>query len=448
MNCDLSLKGLPGDKSISHRALLISSLSARPVLLNGVNLGGAVLPLVKGLMKLGVRIERAGPDALSVCGGLFHSNPATRLYMGPSSAAARLLIGLLAGTGTAAIVDGNAVLRARPMDFVVEPLNSLGADIRYLGEAGRLPVAIEKGAFRGGRARMRVASAQAVSALLLAAFGANRAVEIETVAHARDHTERLLVEMGMEIRRQDRLVIAEPSGKQLPAADALPAVWSIPADPSTLAYPAALAALRGRFGSVSADGVGINPTRIGFFEVLKQVTGAELCVQTEGLVLGEPVGRVVVNGNSVQPEPVSLSGKSLVHSMIDEVPLLVAVMGLTGVGGRLTDCEELVFKETNRLDSTARMLRTFGLDVETSNDGFRLGKFKPVATGRTEPLVVPSFGDHRIAMTTVVVANSLRVPVLVEDGRCYLTSAPGFPALMRQLRVPVKVEGSHLQVGR
>jgi len=440
-----SLSCFPGDKSITHRALLIAALAGHPTILEGLNLGGAVVPLVDGLKQLGVQfsetengLEVKPPPVLS-------AKPGTVLHMGASSAAARLLIGLLAGFGLRAVVDGDIGLRSRPMDWIVEPLTQMGAIIHYLEQPGCLPVEVKSSQFHGGRVRLRVTSAQALSAVLLAGFAANKQVVIDTMGQARDHTERLLASLGVSIHQTYNQLMATPSGSPFQAAAALPERWIIPKDPSAAAYLAAAHCLSERQSTASFTGLCLNPTRLGFFSFLR-MCGVPIQLEYSHNVVGEPVGTIRVKAPRSELLPVHWSGKARAHAMIDEIPLAAAVASFAAGPSVFDDCEELAFKETDRLRSTYDLLRAFGVMIDISNASIMIG-------GRTEKRVaaiqkmIPSFSDHRIAMTATVLACVMGNRMTILNGSCCETSYHDFPMAMRSFGFPVNAHGAHIEVG-
>jgi 3-phosphoshikimate 1-carboxyvinyltransferase len=431
---------LPGDKSISHRSLLVACLGKTPAELINLNLGGAVTPLTFALEKLGVRFETSGPGIEVIPPSSFAPCANTALQLGPSSAAARMLIGVLAGLGVSCIVDGDHVLRCRPMQWIVEPLNEMGAAISYIAAKGRLPVRIRPSKFVGGTAELQVVSAQAASSLLLAAYAAGVPIKIRKVASARDHTERMLSALGTTVIVEEGSIEFKPATRRREIG-----TWRIAADPSAAAYLAAAHVLSGRSKKLQLSNICLNPTRLGFFDFLSQC-GATVDMRTNSEVFGEPVGTIEVSAAARLRPPCFWGGKSRIHSMIDEVPLAAAVAAVAGPG-TFTDCEELVFKETNRLMTTQQLLSAFACKSHVGENGIAV--FERVAA---KPLgnsvVVDSFGDHRIAMSAAVLACALRVKATILDGSCVVTSFPNFAAAMTQCGFPVHASGKHLEVGK
>ena len=408
---------LPGDKSISHRALLVAAATGGESRLHGINLCGAVLPLLEALRQLGATVTVAdGEVRVGSIDRRLKTEPV--LNLGPSSAAARLLLGLLVGLGVAAIIDGDETLRPRPIDWVVEPLRALGAELEYLRAEGQLPVRIGRGRLCEGTAYLTVGSAQARSAVLLAAWAAGVAVDVRQAIHSRDHTQRLLRSLGCGLEVRADGVVLTPV-----ACPAFP-LYRVPLDPSAVAYPVAAHLLRGAAEPLRIDGVCLNPTRTGFFETLREC-GIEVSYGAMTDRFGEPVGSLTVSG-TWQAEFLEVGNQDRFHAMIDEIPLAAAVATrLPGVS-RFGGAGELIFKESNRIESTAAMLRAFGAAVRTAADAFTVHGGTELTAAR-----VPSYNDHRIAMTAAALGVSLAGRTVVEQGGCTETSFPHFAETMR-----------------
>ncbi|WP_254885468.1 3-phosphoshikimate 1-carboxyvinyltransferase [Streptomyces sp. NA02950] len=426
---------VPGDKSVSHRALLAALLPGAPsrLTLRGANLGGAVRALLPALRGLGLRTHTDGDTLTVERDGAPVPQPVRPhptvtdwpegvpyLETGGSSAAARLLIGLLAGTGRSAVVDGDETLRHRPMDWLVTPLVQLGADIRYLAEPGRLPALVRTPVRRPGAVDLAVGSAQARSGVLLAAVAARLAVEIRHPVRSRDHTERMLSAFGARLTEGPGAVGYDGG------AYTVPPVVDIPADPSLAAYPVAAQLLGHGGGELRVPDVCLNPTRLGFFEVLRRA-GADLGYEdTRPGSSGETVGTIVARGGLDGVTAVRVDDPATLHTLIDEVPLLALVAARLPGTSWIGCAEELRFKETDRLTTTARMASAFGARVEVADDGLRVTGGAPLAAGE-----VPGFEDHRIAMAAATLAMSLPGRTTVLGGGCHRTSFPDFAEVQR-----------------
>ena len=417
--------GVPGDKSISHRALMFGALAVGTTEISGLLEGEDVLRTAAAMRALGAEVERLGPGAWRVSGrgvgGLVE--PGDVLDMGNSGTAARLLLGLLAGHPLFAVMTGDASLRKRPMKRVTDPLSATGAAF-WTREGGRLPLAV-----RGAADPLPidyvlpVASAQVKSACLLAGLcapGTTRVVEKEPT---RDHTENMLRHFGATVSVQDtpegRVVLLEGQ-PELVAAPVL-----VPGDPSSAAFPI-VAALLVPGSRVVVENVGLNPLRTGIITTLREM-GAALRVENERVAGGEPVGDVVA-------EYTALAGVTVppgrAPSMIDEYPVLAVAAAAARGTTRMKGLAELRVKESDRLSATAALLTANGVRVEIEGDDMIVhGTGGAVPGGGT----VETHMDHRIAMSALVLGLAARAPVTVDDAAFIDTSFPGFATLMNGL---------------
>ncbi|MFF0486044.1 3-phosphoshikimate 1-carboxyvinyltransferase [Streptomyces sp. NPDC004435] len=431
---------VPGDKSVTHRALLAAMLPGAPdtVTIRNANLGGAVRALLPAMRALGLAVETdgtaAGGGVLTVRRGAAPVPQPRREHHGVtgwpqdvpylqtegSSAAARLLVGLLAGTGTRAVVDGDEVLRHRPMEWLVEPLVALGADIRHLGDPGRLPVLVESPVHRPGTVDLKVGSAQARSAVVLAAVAARLPVTVRHPVRSRDHTERMLAAFGAGLTELERTVVCDGGGYTVPP------VIDVPGDPSLAAYPLAAHLLWGDGSELRLPDVGLNPTRLGFFDVLR-TAGADIAYADRRLTSGgEPVGTIVARGGLDGVTALDVDEPALLHALIDEVPLLAMVAAALPGTSRIGCAAELRFKETDRLATTARLGAAFGARVDVVDDGLLVRGGAPLTAGP-----VPAHEDHRLAMAAATLAVSLPGRTTVLGGGCHRTSFPDFADVQR-----------------
>ena len=404
---------VPGDKSISHRALMFAGLLE----------GEDVLRTAAAMRALGAEVMQDGPGAWRVAGrgvgGL--REPDDVLDMGNSGTAARLLCGLLAGHDLFAVMTGDASLRRRPMRRVTEPLEACGA--RFQGRTGgRLPLAIQ-----GARDalpleyRLPVASAQVKSALMLAGLNAPGWTRIEEPAPTRDHSERMLRHFGAEVRVEqdgDGRIIHLRGQPELMAADVL-----VPGDPSSAAFPL-VAALLVPGSVVTVQGVGLNPLRTGLFAALRDM-GAQLDVADERIEGGEAVGDVTATYTGLHGADIPADRAP---SMIDEYPVLAVAAACAGGTTRMRGLEELRVKESDRLAATTAMLRVNGVLAEVEGDDLVVHGGNMPGGGRVETHM-----DHRIAMSALVLGMATGEPVSVDNAAFIDTSFPGFADLMRGL---------------
>ncbi|MDT7950382.1 MAG: 3-phosphoshikimate 1-carboxyvinyltransferase [Acetobacteraceae bacterium] len=424
---DAPLQGtiaVPGDKSISHRALMFAGLAVGETVITGLLEGEDVLRTAAAMRALGADVLREAGGRWRVAGrgigGL--REPDDVLDMGNSGTAARLLCGIIATHDLFAVMTGDASLRRRPMRRVTDPLAQSGA-VFSGREGGRLPLAI-----RGARSAMPldyvlpVPSAQVKSAVLLAGLNAPGWTRVEEKEATRDHTERMLRHFGAE-------VLVEPNGAgriasvrgqpELRAADVL-----VPGDPSSAAFPlVAAATVPG--SEVTVRGVALNEARTGLFRTLQEM-GASLAIDGRRVEGGEDVGDITViytalRGIDVPPERAP--------SMIDEYPVLaVAAASAQGIT-RLHGLGELRVKESDRLAATASLLAVNGVKVEIEGDTLIVhGQGTPAGGG-----LVVTHMDHRIAMSALVLGLACAEPVRIDDSGFIATSFPGFVELMQGL---------------
>jgi 3-phosphoshikimate 1-carboxyvinyltransferase len=431
---------VPGDKSISHRALLAALLPGAPreLTVRNANLGGAVRALLPALAALGLRTElRDGalivePNAVPVPQPV-RPHPEVRdwpagvpyLETEGSSAAARLLIGVLAGAGVRAVVDGDEVLRHRPMEWLVDPLRALGARIGYLGTPGRLPIFVHGPVCHEGTVDLAVGSAQSRSAVLLAAVAAGVPVTLHQQVRSRDHTERMLAHFGADLE------VTAAGTRFLGGGCTVPETLEVPGDPSLAAYPVAAHLLWGN-GELAVRGICLNPTRLGFFEVLRRA-GADIRYQYRRTVGGERVGSVLVRGGLHTAGPIRVTERSLLHALIDEVPLVAAVAARLPGTSWIGCAEELRFKETDRLETTAQMCAAFGARVAVHKNGLTITGGTPLRAGP-----IPSFEDHRVAMAAATLAAALPGRTTVLGGGCHRTSFPDFVAVLHAIGARIR----------
>lgn len=424
---------VPGDKSISHRALMLSALAVGRSTVDGLLEGEDVLATAAAMRALGATIAREegpGPeggapvvrwviDGVGV-GGL--SEPADILDMGNSGTAARLLMGLLASHPLVAVMTGDASLRKRPMARVATPLEKMGARIITRG-GGRLPATVV-GARKPVpiRYRLPVPSAQVKSAILLAGLNTpGRTVVVEPEA-TRDHTERMLRAMGavitVETEADGARVISLEGQPELAARD-----LTVPGDPSSAAFPV-VAGLITPGSQVTVRNVCLNPGRDGLFTTLREM-GADLTVEAARDVGGEPVGDLVARASRLTAVTVPAERAP---SMIDEFPVLAAAAATARGTSRFEGLAELRVKESDRLQAVADGLALAGVVVRTGEDWMEIdGCDGPVPGGAT-PVVTHL--DHRIAMAFLVLGLAAENGMTVDDDRMIATSFPGFRGLM------------------
>lgn len=418
----------PGDKSISHRALLLNAMAVGRARATGLLEGEDVLAMAAALRALGARVgreeTREGPvwtiDGVGVQG---FRTPDDVLDMGNSGTAARLLAGAMAGSPVVACMTGDASLRSRPMARVTDPLARMGA--RFLArDGGRLPMAMQGAAEPMPLDyRSPVASAQVKSAILLAGLAAPGETRVVEPVQTRDHTERMLARMGAEVEsgpgEDGGWAVTLQGQPELQAIDV-----DVPADPSSAAFPL-VAALITPGSEVRLDHVGLNPARAGLIETLKEM-GGEIETVDPREAGGEPVADLVVKasrlkGVDVPPERAA--------SMIDEYPILAIAAAVAEGDTRMLGVEELRVKETDRLAAMARGLAAAGVAVAETRDSLTVTGAARVPGGVT----VAAELDHRIAMAFLTLSLVAEAPVTVDDAEPIATSFPTFRGLMESL---------------
>lgn len=417
---------VPGDKSISHRALILAALTVGESTVTGLLEGEDVIHTAEAMRALGARVERTGEGAWRVHGvgvGGFAA-PAAPLYFGNSGTGCRLVMGAVAGCPITAIFDGDASLRKRPMRRILDPLERMGARVIEAAEGGRLPLTL-KGATDPIPIEYEspVPSAQLKSAVLLAGLAAPGETTVIEAEATRDHTERLLKHFGAKIvskpyGQHGRRITLQGQG-ELEAADVV-----VPADPSSAAFPL-VAALIVPGSELVLEAVMTNPLRTGLFTTLR-----EMGAQIETLQTRDDGGEEVADLRVVTSQ---LKGVDVpaerAPAMIDEYVVLgVAAAFAEGIT-RMRGLKELRVKESDRLEATADMLRVNGVNVAIEGDDLIVhGKGKVAGGGE-----VKTHMDHRIAMSALVMGLASEQPVRVDDSAFIATSFPGFIELMRSL---------------
>ena len=417
---------VPGDKSISHRALILGALAVGTTRITGLLEGDDVLNTATAMRALGARIERTGAGAWQVdgVGVAGFAAPAEPLDFGNSGTGCRLVMGAVAGCPITATFDGDASLRSRPMRRILDPVALMGAEVIAAAEGGRLPITLA-----GARDpipivyRTPVASAQIKSAVLLAGLAApGTTIVIESEA-SRDHTELMLKHFGAE-------VVSEPDGSHgrkitlHGQPELVPAAVAVPADPSSAAFPM-VAALIAPGSDVFLADVMTNPLRTGLLTTLREMGAAISPEETTSdggeAMAGFRVRTAPLRGVDVPAERAP--------SMIDEYPVLAVAAAYAEGTTVMRGLKELRVKESDRLAATAAMLRANGVEADIEGDDLIVhGRGRVAGGGR-----VATHMDHRIAMSALVMGLASERPVAIDDGAFIATSFPGFVDMMRRL---------------
>ena len=407
---------VPGDKSIAHRVLMLAALAQGESWVHGLPEGEDVLATVACLRALGADLQRSGRTARIRGAGLrSFATPHGILDCANSGTTMRLLLGLLAGSSIAATLDGDASLRRRPMDRVIEPLRTMGARIE--SRESRAPVVVTGTLLQGRRHTLPIASAQVKSALLLAGLSASGPTTVVEPTPTRDHTERLLRAMGTDVDATADGVVIRPSHQPL-----RPIELAIPGDFSSAAFWMTAAALRPGWSVIVGD-VGLNPTRTAFLALLRSMGGEVKIEGPSGDI--EPRGMVTVTGQRLRATVLKAAD---VAAAIDEIPALLVLAtqaeGVTSIDG----AGELRVKESDRIATMAEGLRRMGAIVEERPDGVSV-KGPTALRGAA----VESHGDHRVAMALAVAALVASGPTTIEDADCVAVSYPNFFTQLQEL---------------
>src|SRR5215471_17290635 len=421
---------VPGDKSISHRALILGALAVGETRISGLLEGEDVLNTAKSMRALGAKVERTGPFAWKVNGvgvGGF-AEPASALNFGNSGTGCRLVMGAVAGCPVTATFDGDASLRSRPMRRILDPLELMGAKAGEAREGGRLPLILH-----GARDpvpityRTPVASAQIKSAVLLAGLAAPGVTTVIESEASRDHTELMLKHFGADIvsakegaHGRKISLTGEP---ELHGAEVI-----VPADPSSAAFPM-VAGLIAPGSDVIITGVMTNPLRTGLITTLREM-GAQIDMVETRTDAGEPMADFRVRTAALRGVEVPAVRAP---SMIDEYPVLAVAAAYADGTTVMRGLKELRVKESDRLAATADMLRANGVEVEIAGDDLIVHGKGASSGGVAGGGLVVTHMDHRIAMAALVMGVGAARPVAVDDAAVIATSFPGFADMMRGL---------------
>ncbi len=406
----------PGDKSISHRVLMLAALARGHSELSGMLTGDDVKSSARVLRQLGADISRIRESGVRISGSRLLA-PGSRLNCGNSGTTARLMLGILAGQKFAATLTGDASLRRRPMRRVTEPLKQMGARIRESGDG--LPLTIQGGKLCGLTYTSPVASAQVKSAILFAALTGQVPVTIREPYRSRDHTERLFTHLGLGIHERDGAIVYEPSfPSNIPAFQ-----LSVPGDPSSAAFLVAAAVLA-EAGELLIENVGVNPTRTGFIVVLERM-GAHVervNLRDQG---GEPVADLVVRPAQLRGTEVTAAE---IPTLVDEVPILAVLASRARGTTVFREVGELRVKESNRLELIAANLRAVGMRADVQGNDLHVEGTDTAPRG-----AVDTAKDHRLAMAFAVLGTVDGAKVTLSEKRSVAISYPNFFADLRRM---------------
>ena len=426
---------LPGDKSLSHRAALFAALADGQSVIDNFLVAGVTRALLGALSGLGVAWELEG-TTLKVSGagidGLM--TPVTPLECGNSATTLRLLAGALAAAGLPAVLDGTAGLRRRPMNRIIDPLREMGLRIES-GDGGVAPLRLE-GRPLGEKLQpldyvSPVASAQVKTCLLLAALSAHGPSKFTEPVLSRDHTERMLGDMGVQVEsslsKNGATVRLTPPGP----GRLTPLRTTLPGDFSSAAF-LIVAALISPGSEIILRGVGLNPTRTGLLNALLEM-GADIRIDPKGEQAREPIGDLTIRHSSLKGTCVAAPR---VVGMIDEFPAFTIAAAYAHGVTFVTDAAELRHKESDRISAICSQLRSLGVDIQESPAGYRLQGGTQLLGGR-----VAALGDHRLGMAFTVAGLATTAPLVVEGAEIISESWPGFISALGHLGAKVVIDG-------
>ncbi len=423
---------VPADKSITHRAVMLSALAEGTSTVTARGVGEDNHSTARVMAGLGARVRETGSGfEVEGVGPRGLRPPAGALDCGNSGTTMRLVTGILAGAGVPAELAGDASLSRRPMGRVCKPLRELGGDVAGRQEGGRElpPLRSGRGAFRGGHVGLEVASAQVKSSILLAGVASGKAVSVREPSPSRDHSERMLRAVGAKVASR-----REPAGTmfvELAAGTRLaPSSWRVPGDLSSAAFFLAVGAMV-EGSRITIRNVGVNATRTGLLEVLEEL-GARVVVRDWREEAGEPVATLIAEPATMRAEaagggPTVVAGATI-PLVIDELVVLAAIASQAAGVTEVRDAQELRVKESDRVRETVRLLAAFGAGAEERPDGYVVR-----GPARLKPARVDVSADHRLALTAAVLALAAPGESVLEGFEVAAVSYPEFPDVLQRL---------------
>jgi 3-phosphoshikimate 1-carboxyvinyltransferase len=414
---------IPGDKSISHRAVIFGSLAKGKTKVTHFLNGEDCMRTIDAFQKLGVKIKVEGSELLIEGKGIDAlKEPLEPLNFGNSGTTTRLMLGLLAGLPFFSTIYGDASLSKRPMDRVIQPLQKMGASFTGRDAGNLLPIAIEGRGLKGMTYKLPVKSAQVKSAILLAGLTAEGETTVIEPAQTRDHTERMLKAFGADVRtdkNQNQITVTNQN--ELTAVNV-----HVPGDISSAAFFLVAAAIVPG-SDLTLKNVGLNYSRSGLLEVMKQM-GASLEIANKHTVSGEPVGDLRIQYSELKG---TVMKGDLIPRLIDEIPILALLATQAKGTTIIQDAEELKVKETDRIAAVVEVLTTLGANIEATDDGMKIHGKTPLTGGK-----VGAYHDHRIAMMNAVASLIAKEEVIIDDISSIAISYPDFFTDMKKVLQP------------
>ncbi|MEH7236575.1 3-phosphoshikimate 1-carboxyvinyltransferase [Bacillus sp. JJ1562] len=403
---------IPGDKSISHRSIMLGAIAQGKTLVDNFLLGDDCLSTISCFEKLGVKITQ-DKDHIEIEGAGFDglSEPIEVLDTGNSGTTTRLMVGLLSGVPIHTCIIGDESIAKRPMKRVTEPLRQMGAKIDGREDGNFTPLAIRGGSLHGIEYVSPVASAQVKSSILLAGLNANGTTTVTEPHKSRDHTERMLRAFGCEVE-EDGLTVKLKGGQKLRGTNI-----QVPGDISSAAFFLVAGAIVPN-SRITLKNVGMNPTRTGIIDVLVQM-GARLQIENERIKNNEPIADLTIRTSELKGIEI---GGDIIPRLIDEIPVIALLASQAQGKTVIKDAAELKVKETNRIDTVVGELSILGAEIEPSDDGMIIYGGKKQLTGGK----VHSHGDHRIGMMLAIAACIANGEVSLSDSESISVSYPSF----------------------
>ena len=411
-----SIISLPGDKSISHRSIMLASIASGVSRITNLNDGEDLQSTIKAMQSCGALIKQ-DKDFIVVTGSSL-ANPKEPIDCGNSGTTSRLLTGLLSSQHLSFSLIGDESLSKRPMNRVIKPLKEMGCIIK--SNDGLLPLHIDaSNSFKGIDYKMPIASAQVKSAILLAGLGAKNPSVVKELKHSRNHSEIMLESMGANIVVDDNNITVNPLSSKLKSFN-----MDIPADPSSAAFFIALAALL-KGSDLTVKNILLNPTRTGFIDVLGKM-GVQGLVSNPMTNNGESCGDIQFIGSNIKSCDVPAH---MIPSIIDEIPILAVIAAFAKGRTVFHQVEELRFKESDRLDAIIQNLQSFGINAFEEKNNLIVDGGKP-----TKMAKILSFDDHRIAMAFIILSLVAFKDFDIDNTDCIDISLPGFFDILKEIQ--------------
>ncbi len=409
-----SLQGhltIPGDKSVSHRSVMFGAIATGKTTVDGFLLGEDCLSTIDCFRKLGVKIDVDGTNVTIESAGMeAWQEPSEVLYTGNSGTTTRLMLGILAGSNVHSVMTGDASIGKRPMRRVIDPLRQMGAHITGRADGQYTPLAIQGTTLQAIDYQMPVASAQVKSAILLAGLRAQGTTVVRETEISRDHTERMLRQFGAQLTVEEGVISFE-GGQTL-----LGTHVSVPGDISSAAFFLVAGAIC-QNSKVVLENVGINPTRDGVIEVLRNM-GASMTVVPNEDDQSEPTATITIETSTLKG---TIIEGDIIPRLIDEIPILALLATQAHGTTIIKDAEELKVKETDRITAVVDELQKLGARIEATEDGMVIEGPTPL-----QGASLKTYGDHRIGMMGAVAALITNGAVTLDDAECIAVSYPSF----------------------